>query len=63
MVRVKIACPDCDGICLIPLEDLELIEDCMTEGFEFECACGCSFAFDVYLDVMNKERKQPAQNG
>lgn len=57
MAKIKIYCPECNEICLVPVEDYELAEDSQAVGFEFQCDCGCEFVFDLYLDVMNKEKK------
>lgn len=54
MKELSVSCPKCNAWCDINLEEGELIEESTSEGFEADCACGCSFAFDVYVEIENK---------
>jgi len=49
-----VKCSDCESQCSVVIERNELEEDCITEGFQHTCPCGCTFTFDVHVDVMNK---------
>lgn len=55
---MDVQCPECKAWCQVPIEAGDLAENSTTEGFEWDCACGCSFTFDVYVDLMNKTKKQ-----
>ena len=54
MQPLEVECPECNAVCGVPVEQGELREGMTTEGFEIDCKCGCTFTFDVYVDVMNK---------
>ena len=57
MHALEVECPQCKAICGVPVEERELREGMHTEGLEIQCkSCGCDFRFDVYIDVMNKEK-------
>ena len=53
---IIIQCPQCQANCSVPLEHGDIAECQIAEGFIGECGkCGCTFRFDVSVDVMNKE--------
>lgn len=58
MPVMSIECPSCCKYCSVPIEEGDLIENGTTEGFEWQCQCGCAFHFDVHLEIMNKEKEE-----
>jgi hypothetical protein len=57
MKELIVSCPQCPHECGVNLHYGDLAENSMTEGFICICEkCGCQFRFDVYVDVMNKEK-------
>ena len=58
MAALKVVCPQCAKYCDVPVEDGDLTENSTTEGFEWQCQCGCAFSFDVHVEINNKETQQ-----
>lgn len=57
MRELIVTCPECHEPCGVHLEEGDLRENSTTEGFEWTCLkCLSDFSFDVYVDVMNKEK-------
>lgn len=54
---LEVECPECNAVCGIKVEERGLREGMATE-FKAGCKCGCTFTFDVYADVMNKEAQK-----
>jgi len=52
-----VSCPNCESDTHVPIAPGELKENATTEGLESKCGkCKCEFSFDVYVEVLNKDR-------